>query len=235
MPRTFHISDLHIHADPARNNTQGIPTRLAELAFSMDREDDVLVITGDIVDNGSKEEYERAHELLVPYFAGRALVCPGNHDIGRLGNLYSERALKRYRALEKALGSHPSTTVCGVAFVGLDSTKKTVHPFDAARGQIGSDQLSWLSERLSQATKAGLKSVVYLHHYAHHNGKIDDIALRLVDGDDLLREVWGVADVVLCGHDHGEFAWSCARRACTVYHMAGDFWAYGRKAWVVEV
>lgn len=232
--RIFHISDLHIDADPAANNARGLPSRLAQLAYDMDRPDDVCVITGDIVDDGTAEQYQRALELLTP-LRGQVLLCPGNHDVGALGLLYHPAAVERYEAFAALMGSHRRATIGAVALLGLDSTLDTLHPFDAARGEIGGAQLDWLARELSVAKKAGLKTVVYLHHYAHHVGGIEGILLRLIDGDELLREVWGVADLVLCGHDHGEFIWRCPRRAQTVYHMAADFGVFGRAPWIYDV
>jgi len=233
--RLFHISDLHCEADPNTNNLRGLPERVGALAFAMDRPDDVCVCTGDVVDDGGEEQYARALEILEP-LDGRILVCPGNHDKGAHGILWSQAAETRFDYFERALGSHRVTTIGTVCFIGLDSTLSTSSPLDAACGRIGETQLSWLEERLRSSQKAGLKTVVYMHHHAHRQQGLEDFGLWLLDRRELRSEVVGVADMLLCGHTHAEYDWQDRRRFPGFsYHCAEDFGPAGRGWRVWEV
>jgi 3',5'-cyclic AMP phosphodiesterase CpdA len=101
--RLLHISDLHLHGDPQRD--QLVAEALASIAERYATHH--LVVTGDIVDDGEATQLRSAYQLLSP-FAGRLSLCPGNHDVGVLGNFYSADAARRFdRLLARPLGQGP--------------------------------------------------------------------------------------------------------------------------------
>lgn len=80
--RVTQFSDMHFCTDPeaASRNTDDTWDAVFADAFNSERPlPDLVVITGDIADNGSEAEYEKIAEKLarlpVP-----TIVCPGNHD-----------------------------------------------------------------------------------------------------------------------------------------------------------
>lgn len=82
MFRVTQFSDMHFCTDPeaASRNTDDTWDAVFADAFDSGRPvPDLVVITGDIADNGTEAEYEKIAEKLarlpVP-----AVVCPGNHD-----------------------------------------------------------------------------------------------------------------------------------------------------------
>jgi len=85
----IHLSDLHIHTYDNDNQDA-----ISLLRFVSEKyPDHRLIITGDIADDGKKEQFENAYKLLQP-FKGKVLICPGNHDFGAVGSFYSyERAV----------------------------------------------------------------------------------------------------------------------------------------------
>ncbi len=103
----------------------------------MDRRPDLVVLTGDLVDEGRPEEYEMLRKILaalpIPY-----LVIPGNHDDrDNLRNAFADHAyLPRQGPLHYCVDDHP------VRIIGLDSTVSGAH-----HGHIDADGLDWLSER----------------------------------------------------------------------------------------
>jgi len=87
--RVLHLSDLHFSAD-----TQPKVRLQALLADLQDPQDgfggellDYLVISGDITNRASSEEFERAHEFIERLLertrlsAERCILIPGNHDL----------------------------------------------------------------------------------------------------------------------------------------------------------
>jgi 3',5'-cyclic-AMP phosphodiesterase len=151
VPRPFllaQLSDPHIGADWGGPDTV---ERLAEAVQSVralpDRPDAVLV-TGDIADNASAEEYATARELLerigVPVYP-----LPGNHD---------DRATLR-SSFDLGDGGAPvqyDVDLGPVRLVVLDTTR----PGDDA-GELDEPRLAWLDEALAESTRP---TVVALHH-----------------------------------------------------------------------
>lgn len=227
MPRVFHISDLHIEVSPKVNLARRIPQRLREIRASMGN-DDLLVVTGDVVDDGSEDQYALALQYLEP-FAGRIVLAQGNHDQGMWGNLYSPAADRRWECLCSQWGALDVTDRPGFRVLALDSTRDTLHPFDWAQGEVGWWQRRWLRRELRKAQREGLQAVVCLHHFLGEQGR----ALRLRDRLEVERETLGRAAAVLFGHDHREFLWT-RHGAPTVYHAARAFKESDTKAWVLR-
>ena len=77
------ISDLHLRprgmAAIRIAETNMLAVRAITSLMALDPRPDVVVVTGDVVNNGTPDEYETAHQLLqrlpMPVYA-----VPGNHD-----------------------------------------------------------------------------------------------------------------------------------------------------------
>ena len=194
-----HVSDLHLRRDMAHN-------RVVEAKLDLVRarmvNDDVLVVTGDITDDGREEQYANALSLLAP-FSGRIVVVPGNHDLSWLGNFYDKDCHKRFTKLRHALCADEPYMFRkdGIAIgeiIVLDSCRRTGSIVDFAQGEIGRWNRWKLKRKLDAMRAAGAISVVALHH----NPFYQDWFCRLLDAKKFLEVVLGRADVVLCGHEH---------------------------------
>ncbi|MCG5215681.1 metallophosphoesterase [Streptosporangium sp. KLBMP 9127] len=76
MLRIAHISDIHIGGSPQSvERAERVMRYLAALPGPID----ALIVTGDLADHGTVEEYEIVRDLLrrSPY---PTVICPGNHD-----------------------------------------------------------------------------------------------------------------------------------------------------------
>ena len=209
------ISDLHL--DGGHCQLQSVRERLAPLVARAANE--VLIVTGDITDNGAPAEFEQAAELLAP-FAGRVVLARGNHDQGAAGCFFDRATDKRWKALCKALGAVAMVRVFGDALVvALDSCCRTVSPLDFAQGNLGPRQLETLQEAINRACERGKRLVVALHHDPISQNPVE----KLQDADAFLRLVYGVADLVVFGHTHGHgFTWRCPRGVPTILHRCAD-------------
>jgi 3',5'-cyclic AMP phosphodiesterase CpdA len=222
----IHLSDLHIHTHDSDNADV---TSMLNFV-SENYPDHRLIITGDIADDGTLEQFENAYALLQP-FKDKIFICPGNHDFGAAGNFYSdERALRFDEFLAKQLNQGgtfkgDSTSVVNlirddsteIMLIALDSNLETQHPFDFACGEIGESQLSSLNTILTARSSAGMVKVLFFHH---HPFMVNDPFMELKDAKALARTVYGRVDLVLFGHKHEMKQWE--KRWGTKYILASD-------------
>lgn len=177
--KIIHLSDLHIgKAKKGRwskfkglftNNIKYNKNRTRRLVSYITENEDpqevVIVITGDIVDNGSQKEIDAAlDELIYLKVEGFEIhVVPGNHDVGRLGLVYQKKAAQRFRELSRelsGLSSYPYTKeYLNFRLICLDSTCSSKNPMSMARGEIGNEQLAYLASRPSNKP-----TIVSMHH-----------------------------------------------------------------------
>lgn len=195
ISRIWHVSDLHERRNPDHN--RAVREKLAAIPF--DPASDLVIVTGDLTDDGSEAQYAQVRQHLLP-FAGRIVICPGNHDYGPLGNLYDSAAVKRFDKLRDALGAHKVLDGGPVRVLALDTCLRTANPFDFARGRLGWWQGKRIEWFCAACERAGVQSVIAMHHTPFDASW----ALRLVDADRLLRVAEGRASLVLVGHEHKE-------------------------------
>lgn len=153
---------------------------------------DVVVLTGDLTNEGRPEQYEAVAELLEP-LRMPLLAVPGNHDTRS-----SIRDL--FPALPWVDAEHASWSVVhdGVTVIGLDTTHPGQHgaQFDDARH-------AWLSEALETADRAGGPTLLAMHHPPFRSG-ISWMDRSGFEGLERFTELIGrhSIDRILCGHMH---------------------------------
>ncbi|WP_328450054.1 metallophosphoesterase [Streptomyces sp. NBC_00386] len=202
--RILHLSDTHLDrsggpdADGA-DGTAALRCLLAELAHVHDL--DAVVVTGDVADDGSREAYVRARELLSGY-AGRrgaeVFYTTGNHDdrtafadVLGSGHVQPE-AVYQGTAGERAGAS----VVGGWRLITLD----TLVP-SKGYGRLDRGQLDWLGELL--ATPAPLGTVLAFHHPPIAMDVDVQRALGLQNSAELAETIRGTdVQLILCGHFH---------------------------------
>jgi len=186
------LSDTHIFAS-CEEVREGVNTHdcfVRTLNHALANSDpDVILLTGDLAEDYSKEAYEKIRRLLED--AGRPVYClPGNHDhLGRMVEVLSEPPFHFMETLE-----------LGPWTVPLLSTWDG----DRGGGRLGEEELSRLSAEL-RSTNAD-HALVCLHHCPIEVGSAWLDAVGLDDGDELLALVNEFPRVraVLCGHIHQE-------------------------------
>lgn len=216
-----HLSDTHVGG--LLGGSERIRRALDHVA-ALDPPADVVLVTGDVADHGTDEEYAEAAALLDAWPGPAPLLhLPGNHDVREP---YARVLARRPDAATAATldEAHVVTARSGerAQFVMLDSL---VEPPPGSppgarvdHGHLGEETLAWLDERLGESAAAGLPAYVCLHHppVTIHVGLMDPI--RLEDGD-ALAEVVGRHEhvvAVLVGHAHTACATTFAGRPLLV-------------------
>jgi hypothetical protein len=192
------FSDLHVTA-PGRRNSDGIDTaaglsRCIGHLGALDRVPDLLVLSGDLVDEGTVSEYQRLREMLnevhVPVF-----LMPGNHDRrSPLRSIFFDHA---YLGAAGRMFYHQD--VRGLRLIMLDSLIE-----GRESGDLDDAQLKWF-DGLLQAQPA-LPVLVLLHHPPVVTGfsRMDRISLAAESVARLCELFSGRPQVraIFCGHLH---------------------------------
>ncbi|WP_297648590.1 phosphodiesterase [Hydrogenophaga sp.] len=158
-----------------------------------------VVVTGDLVDRGSADEYAHLQLLLAP-LSCPVWLMPGNHDAaGALRRAFPDHA-------ELAPLPDPALApfvlwvreVAGLRLVALDTVVE-----GASHGALCEHRLAWLDRTLAEAPHQ--PTVVAMHHppFATGIAHMDRIGLR--QGSAALAELLRrhpQVERVLCGHLH---------------------------------
>ena len=181
------FSDLHCSSGSSflRDRLQ---TAIGEIN---DSRPDLVVVTGDITENGFKDEYEEAKRFLDQISASKVIV-PGNHDLKYTGHLIFQDF---FGSLSSLIIGEDAAFFCA----------NTARP-DREEGRFSLDQLNALSEQFSN-----LRNKVRVVAMHHHPIPIPDTGLEratIDDAGDVLRMFLSTGvDLVLCGHRHRPWLW----------------------------
>ncbi len=183
MLRIAHISDTHITSGEAYKSYAYdlIVNEVNRGNF------DFVIHTGDITNQGLREEYERASYELKK-IQKPLVVLPGNHDVRNVG----------YELFEEFIGPRNGVFEFkdGVV-IWVDSTIP-----DLSDGRIGGRKFRWLKERLEEYSDRKFKIVAAHHHLVPlpNTGRERNVLFNAGDVLDLLIR----HDVTLytCGHKH---------------------------------
>ena len=191
MPLIAQLTDLHIRAGGAL--AYGQVDTLAHLRAAvahlnaLDPAPDVILVTGDLVDLGTVEEYAVARaeldRLAIPY-----LPIPGNHDGPAFWCSFADRMT------DPVEGVGHLARVAGLEIVMLDTRVD-----GAAHGLVDARRSDWLAEALGGAAPA----LLALHHPPIRTGiaHMDRIGLH---GRERLASILAATPplAILCGHVH---------------------------------
>lgn len=181
-----HISDFHA-------GSQYFVVNLMSRAIDEinELEPDVVVVTGDLTEEGFRQELRTAKSFLDELTCPNLLVIPGNHDSRNVGYLHFEDLFgPRAQAI-----SLPSLDL-----VGLDSSQP-----DLDDGQVGREKYHWLEQQLRG--KKGYKLVALHHHLIPIPGTGRERNIIYDAGDFLEVLVRCGVHLILSGHKHVPYLW----------------------------
>jgi Icc protein len=187
------ISDIHVGG--GRHDEALFGTAIEEVNAA---DPDVVVVAGDITDDGYPDQYELAKAGLDRLSCRHVVVVPGNHDARHVG----------YLQFEETFGPRDSRRrlSCGgleVALVALDSSKP-----DLDEGEIGREHYGWIEEGF--ADEADVRIFVCHHHLMPIPGTGRERNQVLDAGDVLALLRQAGVDLVLSGHRHVPYVWPVA-------------------------
>jgi Icc protein len=187
------LSDLHVGG--ARHEDSLLRTAVEEVNAAGP---DLVVIAGDVTDEGYPDQYELARERLAALACERLVLVPGNHDARHVGYLQFERIFgARDMRLRLSAGG------VDLALVAVDSSKP-----DIDEGEIGREHYSWIEDGFAAA--ADLRVFVCHHHLMPIPGTGRERNQVLDAGDVLFLLRRSGVDLVLSGHRHVPYVWPVA-------------------------
>lgn len=195
-----HISDLHIVAEPSPDSLlrRDSIARAQALIRDLNRfapKLDLVVITGDTVNDARADEYEVLSELL-SVLTIPVVILPGNHDDRRF-----LRGVAPDQPYAHADLLYHTRRLGQVRVIALDTL---------SQGEIGgrllSGQLDWLADELAQPFKG--QTLIAMHHppCKPRLGRLD--ANTLLEGTAQLQALLdghAAPVTILCGHMHRPF------------------------------
>jgi 3',5'-cyclic AMP phosphodiesterase CpdA len=224
MMKLLHLSDLHIGKqattlDEKYETNRIVRSIIAKWGGADDKP--IVVITGDIVDDGLEEQYQLARQCFLPLrqLGFQLVFAPGNHDYGREGSFALARNFKLFK--KYLHGIRDRVTYPDVPFETEDLTLITLNSMKAetglwdgllADGELGQKQLDNLGELIRDLRAeygAEHTIAVALHHHpflypddSKFHAAYEWLGHRLKDGADFMTIVEGKIDILLFGHEH---------------------------------
>lgn len=232
--RIIHLSDLHVgkwlEFPQKRTEEDNLEKWVKHICKSYKSDPKpIIMITGDLINDGDPKQYDDAKSILRPLFDARFVVwpIPGNHDYGRLGNHAEKKCFKYFKKafFGRDNPHYPHENVVypqtkrfnGHWLIGLNSMKGELGYLDRwlADGELGRKQMNntvGLLENLNGRTpseKKKEKVILFLHHHPFFfpsDGPLEHtyetIGHYLKDGEEFMTKIAGLVDILLFGHEH---------------------------------
>jgi 3',5'-cyclic-AMP phosphodiesterase len=158
----------------------------------------LVLITGDLVDEGAQESYDFLRRLLSP-LQPPFVIVPGNHD-------HKESLQKTFPGhgyLLPCVEEEGKKYICftlesfPVRLIGLDTVTPGEHG-----GGLGSERMAWLEKTLKMRPEA--PTLIFMHHppFASAIGHMDKEEFRGWEGFQSLISKHPQVERILCGHLH---------------------------------
>jgi len=156
-----------------------------------DMSPDVVLVTGDLTENGLISEFKTAAKALRKLEAEKIIYVSGNHDYRSTG----------YLLFKEFFPFSQITELDDVVIAVLSSARP-----DRDDGEIGHRQNLWLERTL--AKHADKLKIVAIHHHIIPVPDTGADQITVIDAGDVLRSlIKSDVSLVLCGHRHRPWRW----------------------------
>jgi 3',5'-cyclic-AMP phosphodiesterase len=192
------ISDLHIKPRGrlayGRADTAAALERCVAEIDRLPQRPDIILISGDLTDEGTQEEYAYLSELLSP-LAHTILAIPGNHDNREaMRAAFAGRGFLPQNGFLQFVHDDPAMPL---RIIGLD----TVVPGESG-GLLCAERLVWLEARLAEQPER--PTLIAMHHPPFTTGIAHMDAIGL-EGREAFAEIvrrFPSVELITCGHVH---------------------------------
>ena len=180
------LSDIHVGSQFREDVFQNVIQEVNSL------NPDAVVITGDLTNEGLKEQYEKCQNLISKINVEKIIAISGNHDYRNTGYLH----FKKY---------FPFKTINELSDDVVLVTLGTARP-DRDEGEVGYRQTLWLERTMKKYQDK--TTILAMHHHLIGIPDTGSDRLTIIDAGDVLRATLdsGV-NLVLCGHKHRPWLW----------------------------
>jgi Icc protein len=152
---------------------------------------DVVLVTGDLTENGLISEFEKVAKELKKIKPGKMIYVSGNHDYRSTG----------YLIFQKLFPFLQITEIHDVVITILGSARP-----DRDDGEVGHRQNLWLERTLEKYNDKF--KIIAIHHHLIPVPDTGADQITVIDAGDVLRSLTkSKADLVLCGHRHRPWIW----------------------------
>jgi len=205
------LTDLHVRPSGAAGQmaeTNMLTERACRVAAAFTPLPDVVIITGDLTENGAEAEYANLSAILGRTLPIPVFVVPGNHDRRegiRAGLAHLPGVTADPHFVQYTVEDYP------VRLVMLD----TLVP-GANHGALSAAQLEWLDQTL--AAQPSKPTLVGMHHPPFITGipHMDKIALLDQDAFRSVVSRHRQVERIVCGHHHRPVVGQCAHAIVTI-------------------
>jgi len=209
--KIIHLSDLHIGQSDNIEKCSQLTDWILENQET--HQSKLVIISGDLVDDGQVWQFEQAREIIDRLRQGgfTVLAAPGNHDYGPDGFRESPTSQQDFCELISGIEEYPAVFIIeGQAIVILDSMAEEIRKMEiwGAQGYLGKEQLQKLDQILDDlADNPAIENIVLtMHHhpfdYLFYHGLRDHADLKGVIARRLNAPPR--VNVLLFGHKHLE-------------------------------
>jgi len=152
---------------------------------------DVVLVTGDLTENGLISEFEAAAKELKRLKTEKIIYVSGNHDYRSTGYLL----FKEYFTFSQVTETEDAVIIV------LSSARP-----DRDDGEVGHRQNLWLESTLEKYKDRA--KIIAIHHHIIPVPDTGADQITIVDAGDVLRSlIKSKVNLVLCGHRHRPWRW----------------------------
>ncbi|MFW5444156.1 MAG: 3',5'-cyclic-AMP phosphodiesterase [Methylococcaceae bacterium] len=187
------ITDLHILAEPGKTmagvDTELYFSRVLQYAQKRHSSADLMLVTGDLVQNPSQQSYQRIYTELKKYQT-RTLCLPGNHD---------DLTLMQQIINGKQINCNKNFKFKHWQIICLNS-KKT----GSQGGLLAADELIYLQNTLDKTPDLNTLIAVHHHPLPTHSAWMDTMMIENSDELFSILKQYSQVKAITCGHIHQE-------------------------------
>jgi len=179
------VSDIHCGPMLRKENLRTAIKEINQLS------PDVVLVTGDLTEDGLISEFETASKELKKLKAKKVIYLSGNHDYRSTG----------YLLFKEFFSFLQVTETDDTIIIVLSSARP-----DRDDGEVGHRQNIWLERTLGKYRDR--VKIVAIHHHIIPVPDTGADQITIVDAGDVLRSlIKSNVNLVLCGHRHRPWRW----------------------------